>query len=78
MTPVTNMRYVYNLAILDGRTWSKFGEHGEHGEHGKDGNHQPDDLKTIFIIQNTLFMTINTLFVNQITQNTLFYCKIIT
>ena len=28
-----------NLAILDGRTWSKF------GELGKNGKHQPDDLK---------------------------------
>ena len=35
-------------AILDGRTWSKLGEHrehGEHGGHGKDGKHQPDDLR---------------------------------
>ena len=32
--------------ILDGRTWSKLGEHGEHGEHrehGKDGKRQPQD-----------------------------------
>ena len=39
------------VQILDGRTWSKLGEHEEHGghrehgEHGKDGKHQLDDLK---------------------------------
>ena len=59
------------------RTWSKLREHGEQsecGEHGKDGKHQPGDLKVKHIfIQNTLFVTQNTLFGNQMTQNTLFY-----
>ena len=36
---------LFHPAILDGKTWSKFGEHGERGGHGKDGRHQPDDLK---------------------------------
>ena len=36
---------LFHPAILDGRTWSKLGEHGDHGEHGKDGKHQLDDLK---------------------------------
>ena len=43
------------------------------GEHGKDGNHQPDDLKQSAYDSNTIFMTQNTLFVNQMTQNTLLY-----
>ena len=41
------MEILYKLchpAILDGRTWSKLGEHGEHGGHGKNGKHQPDNL----------------------------------
>ena len=33
---------LFHLAIPDGRTWSKL---GQHGEHGKDGKHQPQDLK---------------------------------
>ena len=33
---------LWNSAISDGRTWSKF---GERGEHEKDEKHQPDDLK---------------------------------
>ena len=46
----------------------------ECGEHGKYGKHQPGDLKVKYIfIQNTLFVTQNTLFGNQMTQNTLFY-----
>ena len=58
------------VQIPDGRIWSKFWEHeehGEHGEHGKDGKHQSDDLKTPFMIQNTLFVTQTTPFVNQMT-----------
>ena len=53
---------------LVGRTRSKLGEHGEHGEHGKDENINQMTLITLFWIQNTL----NPLFVNQMTQNTLF------
>ena len=39
---VIGLQKLWNPAIPDGKTWSKF---GEHGEHGKDGKHQPDDLK---------------------------------
>ena len=59
------------------KTWSKFREHGEQREcreHGKDGKHQPGDLKVKHVfIQNSLFVTQNTLFGNQMTQSTLFY-----
>ena len=59
------------------KTWSKFREHGEQREcreHGKDGKHQPGDLKVKYVfIQNSLFVTQNTLFGNQMTQSTLFY-----
>ena len=27
------------MSILDGRTWSRLGEHGEHEEHGEHGEH---------------------------------------
>ena len=60
-------------------TFPKSGEHRKHGEHGKDGKHQPDDLKhfcSIYMIQNTPIVTQNTVFVNQVTQNTL-VCSII-
>ena len=52
------------------RTWSKLREHGEQrecGEHGIDGKHQLDDLKRSIFIQNTLFVTQNTLFGNLMT-----------
>ena len=45
----SGLHKLWNPAILDGRTWNKFGER-EHGEHGKDGKHQPDDLNTRFMI----------------------------
>ena len=37
------------------------------GEHGKDGKHEPD------MIQNTKFMTQNTLFVKKMTQKAILY-----
>ena len=36
------------------------GQHGEHGEHGQHGQHQPEDLNPVFMIENTLFVTQNT------------------
>ena len=39
---VIGLQKLWNPAIPDGKTWSKF---GEHGEHGIDGKHHPDDLK---------------------------------
>ena len=61
---------LFHTAIPEGRTWSKLGEHEEHRQY-KGGKHQPGDLK--HSIQNNLFVTQNTLFGNQMTQNTLFY-----
>ena len=66
---------LWNPAIQGWRTWRKFGEHGEHGEHGKDGKHQPDETHCIYD-SNTLFMTQNILFANQMTQKTLFFYNI--
>ena len=43
-----------NPAILDWRTWRKFGEHGENGKH------QPDKVKHS-MIKNTLFMAQKTI-----------------
>ena len=60
-------------AIPDGRAWSNMGEHGEPGEHGKGGKHQPDHLKHSLYDSKHLFVTQNIIFVNQKTQNTLFY-----
>ena len=51
---------IVDPAIPDERAWCKFGEHEEHGEHS-------------ICDSNTLFVTKNTLFVNQMTQNTLLY-----
>ena len=42
------------------------------GEHGKDEKNQPDNLKQSAYDSNNIYMTQNTLFVNQMTQNTLF------
>ena len=50
---------LWNPAILDGRTWSKLGDHGEQrdrGEHGKDGKHQSDDTLLFIRDTNTLFV----------------------
>ena len=48
---------IVDPAILDERAWCNFGEHGKHSIYDS----------------NTLFVTQNTIFVNQMTQNTLFY-----
>ena len=68
-----------NPAITDWRTWSKFGEHrkqGKHWEHGKDGRNQPNDLKHLIYVWfkiSPYLLRKKTLFINQITQSTLFY-----
>ena len=51
----------WNPAIQDWRIWTQF---GEYGEHGKEGKHQLYELKH-FMIQNSLF-------VDQMTENTFF------
>ena len=44
---------LFHPAILDGRTWSKL---GEHREHGIDGKHQPHALKhSIYDSKHSLF-----------------------
>ena len=49
----------WNPAILDWRTWRKFGEHGENGKH------QPDKVKhsmikiTLFMAQNTILQRLS-------------------
>ena len=49
---------IVDPAIPDERAWCKFGEHGKHSMY---------DSNTLFVIKNALF-------VNQMTQNILFYC----
>ena len=58
---------MFHPVIPDGRAWSKLGEHGKHQPH-----------YFISMIQNTAFVTQNTLFVNQMTQNTIFTAFIAT
>ena len=71
------VKYVFwqgstNCSILPPRKEDM--EQRECREHGKDGKHQPGDLKVKYVfIQNSLFVTQNTLFGNQMTQSTLFY-----
>jgi len=57
----TGLYKLCHPAILDGRTWSKLGEHGEHGEHGKHGKmeninqityHSIYSSKYFFVTQN--------------------------
>ena len=54
-----------NCGILPSRR-GEHGKHGEYGEQRKDGKHEPDDLK------HSIYMTQNTISINQIAQ-TLFF-----
>ena len=72
---VLGLYELWNPAIPNCKKWRKFGHHGEHGKI------QPVELKQsicdskysiMLLEENTLFMTQNSLFVNQMTQNNLF------
>ena len=57
----TGLHNLWNPAIQDGETRSKFGEHGKY-----------DFERSIYDSKHSI-ATQNTLFVNQMTQNTIFY-----
>ena len=47
---------VVHPAILNGKTWSKLGEHGEQGEHGDDLKHSTYDSKHSICHSSTRFI----------------------